>query len=535
MSFHINDDKARKSKWKWLIIVIAVLAFLLIVWKGWNTWSDSRQAADNADNANAVMIEQRTYPVDEAAAEAVKRLETEKNRAELKKAADVSQRKITIVFAGMAVPAQMEQIITILDEYNIKAVFCIDGMSAAEDIENVERIQKAGHIVGNYGFQKEPYLHECEETEIATSIAYTQAILEEITGEKADYFAGNAIRYNDKVLHAAYCADIKAAIEPSSFINESSFSTFKAAMGYVQSLSNGEIVCVKLNGALDELEYEEFEVDERPATDFEDDLQEEEEEEPQKDIVVTVQCLLEALDATQTAVVPLDRLYLDWDASLETMFATPEDAAQYQVPESESVGEDYFKDALFIGDSLTVTLSMREYPSGLDKTSQICAYKGITPGQILQNVTTENVDGEQVNVWDEITAQNPGKIYVLLGANGLSIDTNDTIIADYKRLVQALKEEFPSVPIFVMGLTPVTESTSAERATMTNRRIVTVNVLLAQMAMEESCYYIDLYTALADEEGNLPYSISQEDGIHLKENGVKQWIAYLASHVPAAE
>ncbi len=534
MSFHINDDKARKNKWKWLIIVIVAAVFLLIAFRGWNAWSESKPDADSADNANAVMIEQRTYPVDEAAAEAVKRLETETGRAELKKAANASQRKITIVFAGMAVPAQMEQIITILDEYNIKAVFCIDGMSAAEDIENVERIQSAGHIIGNYGFQKEPYLHECEETEIATSIAYTQAILEEITGKKADYFAGNAIRYNDKVLHAAYCADIQAAIEPSSYINESSFSTFKAAMGYVQSLSNGEIVCVKLNGALDELEYEEFEVDERPATDFEDDP-EEEEEEPRKDIVVTVQCLLEALDATQTAVVPLDRLYLDWDAALETMFATPEDAAQYQVPESESVGEDYFKDALFIGDSLSVTLSMWKYPGGLDGTSKICAYKGITPGQILQNVTTENVDGKQVNVWDEITAQDPGKIYVLLGANSLSIDTNDTIIADYKRLVQALKEEFPSVPIFVMGLTPVTESTSAERVTMTNRRIVTVNALLAEMATEESCYYIDLYTALADEEGNLPYSISQEDGIHLKENGVKQWIAYLASHVPVVE
>lgn len=533
MSFNIRSEQAKKHRGKWILILIVAVLLILIVWKCVSVWINGKSNANSTDST--VTTEQRTYPVKETAAEAVGRLETETNQAVLKGAANVSQRKITLVFEGMAVPAQMEQIITVLDEYNIKAIFCIDGMSAAEDVENVERIQKAGHVIGNCGFEAEPYFHECEEEEIATSIAYTQAILEGILGEKADYFTGNAIQYNDKVLHAAYCADIKYAIAPSSFINDTSFSTYKAAMGYVQTLENGEIVCVKLNDVLDEIEYEELEVDERPATDFKDDLQETEEEEPQKDIVATVQCLIEALNATQTAVVPLERLYFDWDDTLEKLFTTPEDAAQYQVPESESVDEDYFKDALFIGDSLTITLNLREYPSGLNGTSQICAYTGITPGQILNNVTTENVNGEQVNVWDEITEQKPGKIYILLGANSLGIDTNDTIITDYQRLLQALKEEYPSVPIFVMGLTPVTEGTSAERVAMTNTRILTVNALLAKMAIEESCYYIDLYTALADEEGNLPYSISQEDGIHLKENGVKQWIAYLANHVPAVE
>lgn len=478
---------------------------------------------------------EQEYDVDEEIEEALKRLEVEKRKAKINEKANVSQRKISLVFTGLAFNEQMEQILQMLSEYNVKAMFLIDSMSAAEDPDTVKAIKKAGHEIGNYGFEGERYLQDYSAEEITRSFAYAQAILEQITGDKPQKFAGNAITYTDKVLHSAYCAGLNEAVKPSSFICEGSFKNFTAAMGYVEQLEPGEIVCVKLNDTLDDIEYEELETDERPAIDFEGSLEKhEEQKEEELDIVVTVEYFLESLRTTETAVVPLERLYIDWDKQLESIFSSVEDAAQYQVKESETVSPSYLKNTLFIGDSLTQTLALAQYPNGVADLSHVCAYKSITINQILNNVTAENAYGENVDVLGEILGQSPDKIYILLGANSFSIERDESILDAYRKLLELLKEKYPSVPIFIEGLPPVSKTVSMEKVTMTKGRILNYNIKLAKLAQEQNCYYIDLYTALGDEEGNLPYFMAQKDGIHLKEAGCKKWMSYILSHVPEA-
>ena len=473
------------------------------------------------------------YRTTEQAQIAINRLTKEKKLAQLKQAASVSQKKVALVFAGLAMPEQMEKIIKLLEEYEVKAVFCVDGMSAAEDTETIERIKKAGYEIGNYGLNGEKYLEERSEEEIATSIAYTQAILEEITGDKAKLFIGNAITYTNEVLHAAYCADIEKAIRPGFFINDTSFTNFSAAMGCVQKFKPGEIICVKLQGPLDEIEYEKpIEVETSHEEDNNLLAQQENEKKEDRDIVVTVKYLLEALRTTQIPVVSLDELDIEWDEKLSNLFATSENAAAYQVEKCESRGKGYFEDALFIGDSLSVSLKQNSYPKGFKDIADICAYVGVTAKQIVDNMTVEDGEGNKVGLWDKIIAHSPSKIYMLLGANSLGIETDEDILRDYERLMDKVKAKFPSVPIFIMGLTPVTESTSAQNVALTNGRILNLNLSIAKLASSKGFYYIDLFTALADENRNLPYGLAQEDGIHLKERGVEMWVSYLATHIP---
>ena len=57
------------------------------------------------------------YKTNERAQIAINRLTKEKKLAQLKQSASVSQKKVALVFTGLAMPEQMEKIIKLLEEY----------------------------------------------------------------------------------------------------------------------------------------------------------------------------------------------------------------------------------------------------------------------------------------------------------------------------------------------------------------------------------------------------------------------------------
>ena len=56
------------------------------------------------------------------------------------------------------------------------------------------------------------------------------------------------------------------------------------------------------------------------------------------------------------------------------------------------------------------------------------------------------------------------------------------------------------------------------------------NKLLLDLANEKGCYYLDVHSALMDENGVLPEAASP-DGIHLNAPYYKNWFNYLKTHV----
>ena len=475
-------------------------------------------------------LELTEYVPDAAIQDARLRLQNDTGKCTVLTGVEAQQRKVSLVFLGMADPAQVEQICDTLEEYNAEAVFVIDGLSAAEDVDSVRLISRKGYPVGNYTLDARAHMEQLTEEEIAASYAHAQVILKTVLGSTPKYCAANATRLTDNVLHAAWCAGLKKAIQPTTYLASTSLPSFSAAMGYVEHLSPGAVIGVKLSGSLDEIEYEEFEQDDRQATDPQGTLERQEEsQELNTDIVVTVQYLLEALNTTQTAVVSPERLSITVDKAVELLFRQREDAAEYELPEHDPVPADWFSNSLFVGDSLTLAMSM--YPLDVPETAAFCAFKSMTPKQFVDNVTVETTEGEQKAVFDDICKHDPDNIFLLLGTNALASGSNSGLIASYTRLLQKLREQFPDAAIYVQGLPPVSDKVSSERVTLTNGRIRSVNVQLAQMAQENTCFYIDLNHALANEEGSLSTYIAQDDGIHLNQRGCQIWFDYLKSHV----
>lgn len=476
------------------------------------------------------------YPVDQAEKLAKKRYQTDRTEAECQRAESAEQQKVALVFDGLTDAESMEKIAELLKEYQAEAVFFTDGMSAAEDSETIKSLSEQGFTIGNYGMNAEKHLEQKTPEDCLSSLASASAVIGKITGKTPKLFHGNVTKLTPQVLQCVHAAGMQKAVEPSVYLSSSSFPDFAAAMGFIRSLSPGDIICVKLKEPLDETEYEPFVQDAKPAEDKQADEtdtkgQEDTESEETVPIEQTVRYLLEALRTAQIAVADTERLQILQDESIRDLFAE-EQFDSYAVPQSEPVTEDYFSDALFLGDSLTQALAGYRYPDGVKELASVCAYKGITPQMILSDVKMENVDGAIVQVQDEIREKNPSKIYLQMGENAMAGMQDQKLVESYASLVDWLQEIFPQTPVFIQTMPPVTKTVATENVLMTNARIRKVNGMLAKLSQEKHCYFLDLYHALCDEEGNLPYGIAREDGIHLKEAGTKRWIRYLTEHVP---
>ena len=437
-----------------------------------------------------------------------------------------SQHKVSLVFAGLTTPVEMQKILDLLDEYDVKATFACEGVSASEIPDTVNEIKKQGNILANYGMNREEHWEDLDDESIIDTVANAQAVIKRITGEYPGYVMGNSTEVNEKILFLTACTGIDHYISCTRFINSSSFTDFGEALGFVEKTPGGSIICIKIDDVLDEIEYEPFEVDERPADDKQASVKEEEQTVQLSASEVT-ELLLEALDTTETAVVPLDELYKEPDPSVDKRFSDTGSAAEYEVKRSKKQEPEFLSRALFIGDSLTLALSY--YPV-VDKNSMFCAYKSITPMQFVNNVKVTDKDGKEVSVWDEVCGKHPERIYILLGTNQLASGSNKSFMVYYEKLIDMLKEQFPDVPVYIEGLPPVTKKVSNTRITLNNGRIRKINVEIAKMAADKNCFYIDLYSALADSEKALPADIAQDDGIHMNQEGCQKWINHLLTH-----
>lgn len=192
------------------------------------------------------------------------------------------------------------------------------------------------------------------------------------------------------------------------------------------------------------------------------------------------------------------------------------------IPEGTVQPDSYLDDAIFIGDSLTTGLSLY----GLLPEDQVLADTGINPQTILSRECISQ-DGIDKTVLDAAASLDPGKIYIMLGANGVAFLIFDDIISWYSELIDGLKAEHPDSEIYVQSILPVTREKEDE--TLNNERITELNGLLQEMATEENVYYLSVNEAIADEEGFLPTDLSA-DGMHFGTTVYEEWLDYLLCH-----
>lgn len=205
-------------------------------------------------------------------------------------------------------------------------------------------------------------------------------------------------------------------------------------------------------------------------------------------------------------------------------------AAPDSVPEFGRVTTEWFSDAAFLGDSLTVGYA--DYDIDLDG-ARILGYEGASPNNFVNRTTMKNANDEEEIPFDLLAADPPAKLYVLVGTNALASGTaDDSFLNYYGRMLDDLKSLLPDTKIFVQSVLPVRPEVLETSPGMATDHLNTINAAIRDMCAEKGCYYLDLASAFTDSEGALTAEYAQPDGIHLTVSGYSNWVSYLCTHVP---
>ncbi|MBR5979252.1 MAG: SGNH/GDSL hydrolase family protein, partial [Oscillospiraceae bacterium] len=91
---------------------------------------------------------------------------------------------------------------------------------------------------------------------------------------------------------------------------------------------------------------------------------------------------------------------------------------------TEPVTEDYFNDALFLGDSITSGLTIYDMFDGFNAIYKV----GVSPMTATSISFTTTATGNDLTLTEAVRYYNPRKLYIMLGTNGINwASTNDLL------------------------------------------------------------------------------------------------------------
>jgi len=201
------------------------------------------------------------------------------------------------------------------------------------------------------------------------------------------------------------------------------------------------------------------------------------------------------------------------------------------VPEGEKADVSYLGDALFIGDSRTVGLSLY---SGIRSTYY--ADTGLSVLTALSKAfltVEENGVSRKATILDAV-ALSPTfkKVYIAFGINEIGWPSSATFIGTYEYLLTELQKLMPDAIIYIQGIIPVSQAVH-DSGYIKNERVAEYNALLAELAERYGVCFLDLTDLYAEAGGVLTNDISS-DGIHLNRSGVNAYMDYLLRHTISA-
>lgn len=177
---------------------------------------------------------------------------------------------------------------------------------------------------------------------------------------------------------------------------------------------------------------------------------------------------------------------------------------------SPEIDEEFFNDALFIGDSITEGISAY----GILDGANILAVKGLTISKAEKEIET-------------IVKKHPAKIYILLGSNDLLYGMDsEKFSSDYMEFIQHIKDKLPDTKIYIQSIFPVSKNVEGKKPLLSNSRIDEFNRDLRKKAEQQGVSFIDISYLLKDESGIMNKDFTS-DGIHVKYKFYSIWLDWV--------
>ncbi len=190
------------------------------------------------------------------------------------------------------------------------------------------------------------------------------------------------------------------------------------------------------------------------------------------------------------------------------------------------VEDDYFNDAVFIGDSRTVGLF--EY-GGLEEETTFYASTGLTIFKLFEAKIKVTDREEKITIEQALSERQFSKIYLMLGINEMGRGDLEGFLTEYSEVITRLKELQPDAIIYLQGIIKVTSNRSGQGDYIINGGIEERNAGIAALADNIRVYYLDMNPLFCDETGSMDPSYTT-DGVHLKAQYIPLWKDFLKQH-----
>lgn len=188
-----------------------------------------------------------------------------------------------------------------------------------------------------------------------------------------------------------------------------------------------------------------------------------------------------------------------------------------EIPErTVPAGAEYFADAAFLGNEMLDSLMM--YDS-----------QDILPDDEGSWFWDEELTVlEAIPYAEEMKGGSFGKIYVTFGTHEMNYDSSSLREA-YNMLLDRLQADHPQAIVYLVSAPPVSLWKTSNSSSTTRELVQSFNAMLKELAEERQVWFLNVYSALCNEEGYLPSDVTN-DGVHFTPAHYELWYAYMQSH-----
>ena len=190
---------------------------------------------------------------------------------------------------------------------------------------------------------------------------------------------------------------------------------------------------------------------------------------------------------------------------------------------------DFFDDAAFIGDS--ITLGLRNYNMDRNQlgTATILCQGSYSVAHAVNNTMYLSYQGEDMTPQDALKACGANKVFILLGMNDIALYGVDKSLENWAVFVKNLRSENPDIAIYIQSGTPI--YTAGQIGGLNNTRMDEYNDRLQFFAKENNCYYVDVATAMKDSTNGLATQYASDNYVHLTYAACELWVEILKNYV----
>lgn len=191
---------------------------------------------------------------------------------------------------------------------------------------------------------------------------------------------------------------------------------------------------------------------------------------------------------------------------------------------------DFFDDAAFVGDSITLGLRNYHMDRGfpLGDVTFLCQ-GSYSVDHAVNDTMLISYQGQDMTLEEALVVSGAKKVFIQLGMNDIALHGVDKTMENWGVMLDGIRKAAPDIAVYIQSGTPI--YTAGQIGGLNNQRMDAYNVRLRQFAEENGCFYIDIATDMKDSGNGLQERYASDNYVHLTYAACKLWVTVLKNYV----